>query len=174
MRRIVAILLSLAGLAAAGAPPPDRGAELLRPFKDNLQAALREGLSHGPDQAIDVCRRKAPEIAKALEKDGVRMGRTSHRLRNPGNTAPPWVAGILGTYVASAEARVPRTVTLPGGRRGYTEPITTAPICLTCHGENVAPEVARRIAENYPQDQATGFREGDLRGLFWVEYPGDR
>jgi hypothetical protein len=26
-------------------------------------------------------------------------------------------------------------------------------------------------AAKYPKDQATGFKEGDLRGWFWVEVP---
>ncbi|HBD19390.1 MAG TPA: hypothetical protein DC063_04395 [Arenimonas sp.] len=43
--------------------------------------------------------------------------------------------------------------------------------CLMCHGDNIAPEIATRLAEHYPQDRATGFREGDLRGLIWAEVP---
>ena len=34
-------------------------------------------------------------------------------------------------------------------------------------------EIAERIRALYPEDQATGFREGDLRGVFWVSYPAD-
>jgi len=170
-RAAAAVLAALAGLAAAGSPAPGRGAELLKPFKEKLQAALREGMSHGPDEAIGVCRRKAPEIARSLETNGVRMGRTSQRLRNPANTAPAWVGPILEEYVDGPGEPAPRTVPLPDGRQGYTEPIFVASVCLTCHGENVAPEIARRIAEHYPNDRAVGFRQGDFRGLFWVEYP---
>ena len=42
---------------------------------------------------------------------------------------------------------------------------------MMCHGDNIAPEIAARIAEHYPQDRATGFSEGDLRGLIWAEVP---
>jgi len=27
------------------------------------------------------------------------------------------------------------------------------------------------LAAKYPMDQATGFKEGDLRGWFWIEVP---
>ena len=30
------------------------------------------------------------------------------------------------------------------------------------------PDVAAHIAQAYPEDQATGFEVGDLRGVFWV------
>ena len=54
---------------------------------------------------------------------------------------------------------------------GYVEPIVMQPMCLTCHGESLAPEIAARISEVYPDDQATGFKVGDFRGVFWVEFP---
>lgn len=162
---------SLAGIAGSGTGEPERGAELLRPFKHDLQAALLEGLSQGPDEAIGVCRQKAPEIVKSLEKDGVRMGRTSHRLRNPDNAAPRWVEPILADYVKDPGRAAPRKVALPAGRYGYTEPIFVKSVCLTCHGESIAPEIQQRLDQHYPGDRAVGFREGDLRGVFWVEYP---
>jgi hypothetical protein len=36
---------------------------------------------------------------------------------------------------------------------------------------SVALDLAVLIKEEYPEDEATGFSEGDLRGVFWVEYP---
>ena len=103
----------------------------------------------------------------------MRVGRASHRLRNPANAPPAWVAPILETWVADPAARAPRTVSLAEGRSGYVEPILLQPPCLTCHGESLAPEVAERIRTSYPEDRATGFQVGDLRGVFWVEYPTD-
>ena len=46
--------------------------------------------------------------------------------------------------------------------------IPTAPLCLQCHGEAIAPPVAEKITKLYPEDKATGFREGDIRGAFVV------
>ncbi len=147
------------------------GAALLQPFKQELQQALRAGLAEGPEQAIAACRLRAPEIAAALSVDGVRMGRSSHRLRNPANVAPDWVAPVLDAYAASTTGLQPVTVELQDNRAGYIEPIVAQPLCLTCHGENLAGDIAARLAELYPDDQATGYRAGDLRGVFWVDYP---
>jgi hypothetical protein len=170
---VVAALIATACSAAAEAPEPAPGAARLAPFKRDLQQALKEGLAQGPAQAIDACRVRAPEIAEARSRDGVRVGRTSHRLRNPANVGPHWVRPILEAYVDDPSDRAPRTVSLPDGREGYVEPIPVQPLCLTCHGENLAPEVASRIVELYPEDRAVGFHVGDLRGVFWIEYPAE-
>ena len=148
-----------------------RGAELLAPFKKNLMQALQSGLHQGPAEAISVCRDKAPAIAAALSVDGVVVGRSSHRLRNPGNAAPEWVAPVIEAWLAEGAQAAPVVVPLPGKRTGYMEPIVTQPLCLTCHGSSLDPEVAERIAADYPDDRATGFEVGDLRGVFWAEFP---
>jgi hypothetical protein len=152
----------------------ERGAELLAPFKQNLQAALKAGLAQGHEEAIGACRLEAPAIAEALSQDGVRVGRTSHRLRNPADTAPEWAKPLLTAYLADASDREPRSLALPGGRSGYVEPIVAQPLCLSCHGESLSPDVAARITELYPEDRAVGFKSGDLRGIFWVEFPSPK
>lgn len=150
---------------------PARGQELLAPFKHELQQALRQGLARSPVDAIAACQLQAPEIARALSRDGVRLGRTSHRLRNPANAAPDWVQPILEDYLESSSNRAPKTVPLPNGRAGYVEPILLQPLCVTCHGDALAPDVASRIEALYPEDRARGFQVGDLRGVFWIEFP---
>jgi hypothetical protein len=147
-----------------------RGAQLLQPFKAQMQQALKAGMAEGPVQAIDACRIRAPEIAAALSKDGVRVGRASHKLRNPDNAGPHWVGPVLDEYLAS-DRREPVEVALENGYIGYAEPILVQPLCLTCHGEVLAPDLESTIGTLYPDDQATGYTDGDLRGVFWVEYP---
>ena len=39
-------------------------------------------------------------------------------------------------------------------------------------GAGIAADVLDALKKNYPDDQATGFEEGDLRGWFWVEVGG--
>jgi hypothetical protein len=51
------------------------------------------------------------------------------------------------------------------------EPIVVQPMCVTCHGADVAPDLRAKIEELYPDDQATGYAAGDLRGIFWAELP---
>ena len=146
------------------------GEKLLEPFKVQLKQALIAGMQEGPVNAITVCSDEAPMIAAALATDDVRIGRTSHRLRNPANKGPDWADEILTAYLEQDEGRSPIVVDLPGDRQGYVEPIMTQALCLACHGDNLASDIAAKLAEAYPDDQATGFELGELRGIFWVEY----
>ena len=176
-RRICMFVVTLvlaAGVAQAEETELARGAELLTPFKRNLQDALRLGLVEGPVQAISACRVQAPEIATALSLDGINVGRASHRLRNPANSSPEWVTPILETYISNSADRAPRVVPLPNQQFGYVEPILLQPLCLTCHGESLDPGVIAQINKLYPQDRAVGFKVGDLRGVFWIEFPAEK
>lgn len=168
---IGAFIILLAANGLAGEPAATRGAEILAPFKMQLKQALLAGLAQGPGEAIGACRLQAPAIAAELSVDGVAVGRTSHRLRNPVNAAPDWVEPVLQAYVDDANDRAPRTVRLAADLVGYVEPIVTQPLCLTCHGDVQDPALAARIKDEYPEDEATGFQPGDLRGVFWVTYP---
>lgn len=162
-------------LATAACAPSDdellaRGADLLAPFKTNLKAALQAGMQRGPIAAIGACRDEAPGIASELSTGGVLVGRSSHRLRNPDNAGPEWVTGVIDTYLADSASVMPVLVARLDGKVGYVEPIMIQPMCLACHGKSLDPELAARIGELYPGDRATGFREGDLRGVYWAEF----
>lgn len=131
-----------------------------------LTAALDSG---DAGAAIAVCKEKAPGVAAHInETYGVMIGRTSHKLRNAANTAPEWaepyIADLAGdpTYVAG-----------PNGELGALMPIVLRAECQMCHGpaEGIDEGVMAAISEAYPDDQAVGFVEGDLRGWFWVEAP---
>jgi len=173
----IAVLSSVvfAGALSLAAAEPladtaSRGVATLKPFKQSLQAALKDGMERGPEAAIDVCRLDAPRLAGAAASPGVRVGRTSHRLRNPANAPAEWMRPLLDAYRSAPSDAGPRVVDLADGGTGYVEPIRVGGLCLTCHGEELAPAVAAKIAERYPDDRATGFRAGDFRGLFWVEF----
>ncbi len=150
-----------------------RGAEAIEPFKRDLMAALTEALKGGGGDAIDVCRLRAPELAAQASGDKLKVGRTSHKLRNPANAPKPWMADLLEEYAAGDGKSGPEAVALPGGGVGYVEPIYVKTMCLGCHGENVPEPIQERIREYYPDDRAVGFEEGDFRGLFWVEFQSD-
>ena len=55
-----------------------------------------------------------------------------------------------------------------GAEYRFMKAIPTGALCLACHGKVLAPEVAAQIESLYPEDKATGFSEGDLRGAFVV------
>ncbi len=146
----------------------------LQPFKSQLMAALQAGLTTGYAAAIDACRVEAHEIARSHTTDRLRLGRTSHRLRNPANAPKPWLEPILDELREAQPGEIAyRLVPLDDGRAGYAEPIYLRPMCLGCHGDELDPETRRRLRERYPEDRATGFAAGEFRGLFWVELEAD-
>jgi hypothetical protein len=146
----------------------ERAQTAIGSLKKELQTALREGLREGPENAIEVCQIKAPGISKRLTGDGITVGRTSHRLRNPENAPEPWVEPLLDEYASAVGEGTWRAVRLDDGSVGYVEPIYVRPVCLKCHGGDLSEAVAGRINTLYPHDEATGFESGDFRGLFWV------
>lgn len=170
-RFLLLILIVMAGVLESQETASEQGEKLLQPFKQNLQQALQEGLAKGPVDAVTACQLQAPGIASDLSSSGVRLGRTSHRLRNSANIAPEWVAPILDAYASDSSNRRSRSVSLKNNKTGYIEPITIKPLCLTCHGDSIAPEITSKIDELYPEDQAVGYQAGDLRGVFWIEFP---
>lgn len=167
---VLPALFALTVCAQAGGDAAAHGAALLAPFKAELKGALMEGMQEGPATAIEVCSEEAPQIATSLSVDGVSMGRSSHKLRNPDNAAPAWLVPVIDTYVSGEGELAPVVVKLDDGRHGYAEPIRVQPLCLTCHGTTVHADVADRIEALYPDDEATGFSEGDFRGVFWVTF----
>jgi len=151
----------------------NRGQEILLPFKQELLKALQGGMEDGPLAALNACNLHAPGIANANSHDNVIVGRSSHRLRNPDNAAPAWVAPVMKAYLDNPDNRLPQTIALGDGQTGYVEPIMLQPLCTACHGSEIAPEVLDRIHALYPADQAIGFAPGDLRGVFWTQFPAN-
>jgi hypothetical protein len=175
------IVLALAAAPWAGAPPQELPAETARAEQamNELQQALLSKLTAamaggGPAAAVEVCRTEARAIADAVaKKQGIELGRTSHRLRNPANAPRAWASAIVasGAGVKAAAERL-RVVDL-GDRVGVLRPIGTAEACTRCHGaaDEVHRNIGATLAAAYPQDRATGFAAGDLRGWMWAEVP---
>ena len=135
-----------------------------------LMSKLREGIAAGgPAAGIAVCSIEAPAIAKYVGSEhNVRIGRTSYKLRNPDNVGPEWVEPVVADRSAS-----PRYFAGPDGTLGVALPIVMGETCSKCHGpaDGIPQEVKDALAHAYPQDMATGFEVGDVRGWFWVEVP---
>ena len=128
----------------------------------------------GPAQAVGVCRDEAQALtAQTARAQGMRVGRSSHLLRNPGNAAPAWAARFVGAGAGRKAASVEAVVVDLGDRVGVLRPLPTAAPCTQCHGpaEGLSPDVRAFLETAYPEDRAAGFEEGDLRGFIWAEAP---
>lgn len=164
--------LDLASRAASARNLAHLYAERMR---QNISSALKEG---GPVRAIDACNTLAPEL-NASVPDGTtfEVARTALRVRNPDNAPDTWEQGNLETFEKSmASGADPKTleiyevVATKEGQRlfRYMRPITMREACMSCHGSSVAAEVKSEIAKYYPDDRATGYSIGDLRGAFSI------
>lgn len=141
----------------------------------SLKARVMEEMGKGgPTAAITVCTDEAPAAAARIQAEtGVTVGRSSLRLRNPANAAPPWVQAWLAAQgERAAEGATPMSRVVDG-KAQVLKPIAVEAPCLACHGpaDGLAPEVKALLAEKYPADRATGYAAGDLRGALWAEVP---
>ena len=132
-----------------------------------LVAAIADG---GTTHAIPVCSTKAEALTgEVAAARGVTMVRLSDRPRNPKQRA-------LGDDLAALESMRgdpgPRLDRRDDGSAVVRLPILlNNPICLKCHGgaDNVDAATAEVLARLYPDDEATGYRLDDLRGLWRIE-----
>lgn len=157
------------------APPPPQVQATLDALKKQLGGALKTAMAQGgPVAAVSACNLRAPGITEQVARPGLRVGRTSHRLRNAKNTAPVWAAEAVAALPEKRLDKVPaqQVFDLPDGKQGYLEVILTGELCLSCHGPSSELDAGlkAKLAELYPNDAATGFAKGDLRGFFWAEY----
>jgi hypothetical protein len=172
-----------APVAEAAPDAQARAQAALKDFAERLRGQLRETMTRdGAPAAVDFCHLEAPRIAEqVMAEHGLRLGRVAvpGRNRNPGNVAEGWLQELATQFQAAvdtggapeAQMAVIRQDVPPGVELRMARGIRVEAACLMCHGDNIAPEIAARIAEHYPQDRATGFSEGDLRGLIWAEVP---
>lgn len=151
-----------------------RSQEILAPFKQGLlktvQSAVQTG---GPSSAVEACQLEAPQIeAKSVEGlSRIRLGRATHRARNPKNVPAPWMKEYFENFLSTGVRPKVEVVRIDNEKLGYIEPIFIGmPLCLQCHGTEIQEELGKKIKELYPEDQAVGFKAGDFRGVFWVEY----
>ena len=193
MFRIVATAAT-AALVFAGIAVADQGAApavdpkvaeakgLIKEFATTLQGELQAGMkAGGPTKAISVCQERAPAIAADLaSRSGWEVGRTSLKPRNVADNAPDaWETGVLETFETRKAAGEPVTElaygevveTEAGKQFRFMKAIPTGQVCLACHGSDITEDVAAAIDAAYPQDQARGFAEGDIRGAFSLAKP---
>ena len=144
-------------------------------FQKELMSALTAAMAaEGPQGAVGVCSGIAPALAAHLsEESGANVRRTALRTRNPAAKADATEQRVMEGWAAAPlddNGRPKRWTAREGGEYRYMRAIPTMPMCLACHGENIAPEVSAAIRAHYPEDRATGFAPGQLRGAFSIRW----
>ncbi len=155
--------------------------ELVSQLGQKLKSALA---NEGPLAAVSVCKEAAPAIAKDLSaRHGAQVTRVGTRVRNPKMGVPNgWQKDALVEFEARldkgetpADLEYWKVVDGSDGKRElrYAKAIVTQPLCVTCHGkgEDIPAPLLEKIRAEYPDDQATGYSVGKLRGAVVVTRP---
>jgi hypothetical protein len=151
-------------------------AGLTAQYAHQLKSALGASLeANGPFGALEVCHSAAPAIASDLSRtSGWTVARTSLKPRNA-VSAPDayerWIMRLFETRIGFGEKAADlvsaEIVDQTGGKVfRFVKAIPTDTMCLTCHGADIQPDLRQKISELYPKDKATGFKVGEIRGVF--------
>ncbi len=144
---------------------------LAGPLQMKLKTAMQAG---GPASAIDVCKTIAPQLARSVSAEkGMDVTRVSLKNRNSVIGVPnEWQTEVLQDFEKRKRSgEDPKTISYAAvidNQFRFMKAVPTAAVCLKCHGSELAPDVARALNKAYPNDKATGFKEGDIRGAFVV------
>jgi hypothetical protein len=181
MRSFLLPVIACAGYTAAiaAATEPEQTAdsyqqearELAQEFVGLLKPQLKQALTEGgPARAIAICADVAPGIADALStQSGWLVKRVSLKSRNASRAIPDtWERDVLETFdarQASGEGAAQISFgEITGKQYRYMQAQGVEPVCLTCHGKDLSPIVVETLRQYYPDDWATGYTLGEVRG----------
>ena len=186
IRNIFLVTLSLA-LFSCSKPLSKKEAELFKErgnllvqktaaeLSGNLMSKMKEG---GIPLAVEYCNTAAlPLTSNISETEKATIKRTGLKIRNPLNKPNEEELRVLKKFSSRIEKKAspkPFVELDESGRPHYYAPILVEKKCLMCHG-TVDKELSKSadsiIKSFYPNDLATGFSEGDLRGIWSISFP---
>lgn len=154
------------------------------PVVPKVVAAMQQAVAEkGVAGAIPVCKEQAPALIKEVrERTGWSIRRVSLQTRSPERGTPDlWEARALAEFNLRAAAgdnvqameisEIVRENGQPVLR--YMKALPVGEVCLLCHGpaDSLDPALKAELARSYPQDQATGYAKGQIRGALTVKRP---
>lgn len=142
-------------------------------LKPKLKAAIQSG---GFEHAINVCAKEAPAIAKQLsDETGWSVKRVSLKPRNPNAAPNHFERKVLTAFDARQKLGEPAEQLVYSAKDHdgfyYMKALPVKALCLNCHGTNLSPNISQAIAKHYPNDAATGYTLGEIRGAFSLMKP---
>lgn len=155
-----------------------QGKEIAQATAKKLGGIMAEKMKDGGvKEAVPFCNTKAIPLTEEMSnKFNVSIKRTSHLLRNENNKPNDEEVLIMDNYkdlIAKGKKLKPVVEMDDNGDPHFYAPIILQKKCLTCHGE-VGTDVTKKsdsiIESYYPMDLATGFKEGDLRGIWSITF----
>lgn len=153
--------------------------EILQKYAIETKGVLGKNLmnainTQGTEKAIEFCSTKAIVLTDSMSiAFNASIKRVSDKPRNPLNMANENETAFIDELkqkISKGEKMTPKFTESDGKITGYF-PIETNAMCLQCHGSkdlDIKPNVIKKIAQLYPKDQATGYKENQIRGIFVV------
>ena len=143
-----------------------------------LASRLKEVVQEeGIAEALKYCNVNAYPIVDSLEDAyNTKVKRASFKTRNPGDTPNKMEGSIIADYLQQiGNGITPEAKTILDEENvHYFKPIIiSAELCLKCHGQigsDILEENYEIIKELYPDDNATGHKLGDLRGIWSLSF----
>lgn len=156
------------------------GNSIVLSSKKTLGKNLKQSLTNGGvENAVNFCNLNAMILIDSLRKSfGVEIKRASLKARNQNDFPNALEKELLEAYAyqwKDSIALKANVQTLDGNRYLFTKPIhIDNDLCLKCHGtENngLSKTTDDFIKTLYPNDKATGYQIGDLRGIWSITIP---
>lgn len=153
------------------------GAEITQSVGSTLMQTVQKHMSEsGVEGALEFCQANALPITDSLaRKHDVTIKRTAFRTRNPENDPTEFELKVLSN-MKGQDIYEPAISYTEEGNPVYYEPIVLKDFCQTCHGvpgQSMTIETDSLIKAHYPNDEATGFSSGDLRGMWVITFDED-
>ncbi len=133
--------------------------------------------SGGLVEAAEFCNTAALPITKKMSDTyGVAIKRTSLKIRNSLNSPSDDEILVLKKFQMNLDKGIPLEPLVQLDQNGdpsYYAPIMAEQKCLVCHGK-LDQELSRAadsiIKSYYPNDLATAYQEGELRGMWSISF----
>lgn len=143
-------------------------------LSSKLKVAMKTG---GPQKAVKFCNAQASVIVDSLMKaNNASIRRTTDKLRSQANKPTDSETAQLMAYknqIAENHPLKPVVMPIDGDKIQFFAPIKMKAVCLKCHGtvgETMKEADYEVIKKLYPDDLATGYKEGEFRGVWSIQF----
>jgi hypothetical protein len=142
-----------------------------------LSGALSSKIqSGGIPEALNYCNIAAMPLTDSIASTyNAHIKRISDKARNQANLPYAMEAAVIESYksdLANGKDLLP-VLEIIDDEVFFMAPIIIQPLCLNCHGVpevNIAPSNLALINEMYPEDKAINYSEGELRGIWSIQF----
>ncbi|MFT4533645.1 MAG: hypothetical protein ACJA1A_001846 [Saprospiraceae bacterium] len=140
----------------------------------SLSGELAKAAKHGGiKNALSYCNTNAIPLTDSLSNaHNVDIKRTSLKFRNPKNKPTEREREILNQYEMTKNNGLIMEAIIDNEaeRRTFYAPIIMQTACIKCHGEKSSISMYDSILKLYPNDLATDYNQGDLRGMWSITF----